>query len=121
MENLHFTSIQTTEPGGTRQEEGSRHDLETIDVFVTTVNRRAHTLVDRQRGRRAGGGGGGFAEFAALSTAADFWCECVMGQPGGGQSRRREQSMLAISCSLRAGQRGGGIAAIPGTIVIDKS
>lgn len=51
-------------------------------------------------------GGGGFAEFAALS-AADFWCECVMGQPGGGQSRRREQSMLAISCSLRAGEEGG--------------
>lgn len=115
MENLHFTSIQTT-----GEERGKKRDLETIDVFVTTVNRRADTLVDRERGRRAGGGGG-FAEFAALSTAADFWCECVMGQPGGGQSRRREQSMLAISCSLRAGQRGGGIAAIPGTIVIDKS
>lgn len=37
-----------------------------------------------------------------------------MGQSGAGQLRRREQSMLAISCSLRE-------AVIPGTIVIDKS
>jgi len=33
---------------------------------------------------------------------------------GGGRSRRRGQSMLAISCSLRG-------AVTPGTIVIDKS
>ena len=42
----------------------------------------------------------GARRVSALS-AADFWRGCVMGQSGGGQLRGREQSMLAISCSLR--------------------
>lgn len=43
-----------------------------------------------------------------------FGADALWVTPGGGQLRRRGQSMLAISCSLRG-------AVMPGTIVIDKS
>lgn len=56
----------------------------------------------------------GESVFAPGCPRQIFGADALWVSPGGGQLRRRGQSMLAISCSLRG-------AVMPGTIVIDKS
>lgn len=66
------------------------------------------------RGRETTVAGRSESVFAPGCPRQIFGADALWVTPGGGQLRRRGQSMLAISCSLRG-------AVMPGTIVIDKS
>lgn len=66
--DLRITSAQTGK--------GEKRETKRSTRSSRFVNRRADPAARWQEGTRRRGG---FAEFAALSAAADFWCECVMG------------------------------------------